>query len=143
MSTQEEKDYAKHYRETHKPEIVANRKRYYLKNLERFRKEGREDYREQRKKALELIGDKCLVCGYSGRKLTFHEIHGKNHDKNMKYLIEHPKDFVPLCYPHHRLLHFLFSLSPEDHKVYKRLLRSLTKEELTKRQEMGDGWNET
>jgi len=26
-------------------------------------------------------------------------------------------------------------------KVYKRLLRSLTKEELTKRKEMGDGWN--
>lgn len=135
-------EYTKHYRETHKDFIKANRRKYYLKNLVRFRKEGKQKYQEQRKEALKLIGDKCIICGYSGKKLTFHEIHGEKHHRGMKYYLDHPKDFVPLCYPHHKFFHLLAGLTEKDRKIYKSLLYSLTKDELEIRIKMGDCWYE-
>lgn len=128
-STKDELEYALQYRLTHKESIKVNRRKYYLKNIDKLRKKHRELWRQLRNTAKHLIGDKCIICGYSGRRLTFHEIHGKSHNKsNIKYYIDNHKDFVSLCYPHHRLLHNLASLSPDNRNTYISLLSILSKD---------------
>lgn len=138
--TSEELRYARNYRLNHKEEIKVNRKKYYDNNLDRLRLRGRTNYNTQRDKARKLIGDKCIICGYSGIKLTFHEIHGKVHRGGWKYYINNYQDFVPLCYPHHRLLHYFIRLTLDERKVYISLCSKLSKDELKIRKEIGFDW---
>jgi len=69
---------------------------------------AKKTYSENRQKLLNLIGDKCLICG-STKRLIFHEINGKNHLTNgtsaFIYYFDHYKDFITLCYFHHKFLH--------------------------------------
>lgn len=77
-------------------------------------------YKELRQEALNLIGIKCLICGSTDR-LCFHEIHGKPHlnkkdstQAELRYYIEHYKDFISLCQKHHSLIHYLNGLTEEQ-----------------------------
>lgn len=64
--------------------------------------------RQQRLKerALKLVGTKCIICG-TKNNLHFHEIHGKDHARNIYYVINHPEDFIVICPAHHGILHFI------------------------------------
>jgi hypothetical protein len=121
-STPEELRDARNFRLNHKAEIKIWRKQYYDNNLDRLRLRGRNNYYVQRDKARKLIGDKCIICGYSGPKLTFHEIYGKPHRDGLKYYIDNFKDFIPLCYPHHKVLHSLIKLSLTEYRLITKYL---------------------
>lgn len=116
------------------------KKAYYWKHREEILRENKtpekrkhmreymnEYYRKEKEGIFDLIGRKCVVCGSTDR-INFHEIHGKDHSKNsnwqdFKYYKEHPEDFVPLCYKHHKSLHALFDLKEEQIKKFIDLLK--------------------
>jgi len=65
------------------------------------------------KKLKELIGDRCILCGktpQTNQGFAFHEIYGEKHpysgSSRLKYILEHPEDFVPLCRKCHTGVHF-------------------------------------
>jgi len=80
-----------------------NDENYKKHNCEYYKK-----YREKlRKKIMELIGFKCVICE-TEKSIEFHEIHGKKHPigfVGLRYTLNHIKDFVPLCTKHHMAVH--------------------------------------
>lgn len=91
--------------------LVAQR--YRANHKEAYNRYTRERKRERRKKALQLLGNKCFVCGVHGRsitgksKLAFHEKSGNGHkDTDTASLaLKNPEEFVLLCYGHHSFVH--------------------------------------
>lgn len=65
-----------------------------------------------RMELLQLIGDKCLKCGATG-KIHFHEKHGVNHPTEDSYYREHIGDFIPLCSDCHMTVHRLRRIRKE------------------------------
>lgn len=51
-----------------------------------------------------IIGDKCIVCNKE-ENIHYHEIYGRKHKEDYKYILEHSKDFVPLCGKCHLIIH--------------------------------------
>lgn len=88
-------------------------------NRGRGRKYYNDRYRNKKRLRInQLLGSKCAICGYTytyssdnrkrlHERLFCHEIHGRKHSKNMCYIIEHPEDFIKLCYECHQFLHHL------------------------------------
>lgn len=73
-------------------------------------KEKRKEFRiNHRKKLLDILGDRCWVCG-SVKNLQFHEMRGKEHSKSPWNIRKNLRSLrlVPLCGMHHRNLHFFF-----------------------------------
>lgn len=73
-----------------------------------------------RKLADEIFGTECYLCE---RKINvgLHEIHGLKHDLSFTQAlaVKHPEDFVRLCYPCHKAVHWImihFALSWEEIK---------------------------
>jgi len=99
------------YRQRHRKENLIRIKEVQKEGYKRnriARLEGRKKYLDGlRVKCATLIGDKCIICSSDGskRKLNYHEIHGKKHPLRGSYILKHYKDFVTLCYIHHKLLH--------------------------------------
>lgn len=63
-----------------------------------------------------LYGDKCILCG-SKKHIEFHEIHGRPHPEGnpkIRYMLNHYKDFVPLCVLCHRIVHHLGKVTNEE-----------------------------
>ena len=117
MSKAERNEYQKNWlnnpnhperKDAHRKRTRKNQRTYYQRHkLEHYLYQ--KDYiikhkGERRKKLLELIGNKCFVCGEI-KHIMFHEIHNKRHPISMKYYFYHLKDFIPLCYRCHRTLH--------------------------------------
>jgi len=66
-----------------------------------------------RQKLLSIVGSRCLICGTS-ENVHFHEIHGEPHDSaNLCQTLKRPQDFIPLCYSHHKLVHFLATVQSD------------------------------
>jgi hypothetical protein len=84
-------------------QIVANKK---------WKRERDEQQREEIRKLFDL---KCSICGAVNPHVKLgvflHQKDGKvhNYDKvyKLKYILEHPDEFVPVCNSHHRRAHFL------------------------------------
>lgn len=84
-------------------QIIANKK---------WKTTRDEQQREAVRKAFDL---KCHVCGKVSPEIKLgvhlHQKDGKvhNYDKvyRLKYILEHPSEFVPVCSTHHRRLHYL------------------------------------
>lgn len=74
-------------------------------------------------------GNKCVICGKVER-IIFHEIHGKKHPANpacrYKYLLSHPEDFVPLCFPHHEAIHRFAKI--KNNKTAQKLVKLINVE---------------
>lgn len=88
-------------------------KEYYENNSDKINKRRKEN----REKAFILIGDVCLICG-TKKHLIFHEIHGKPHSRyDGSYYLKNYKDFITMCYPHHRIIHELMKLDKEQIKL--------------------------
>lgn len=91
---------------------TLRRKGKWIDHLADIKKERRKYDEKQKRKIIELLGNKCRICGrrneYGNRKqrLAAHEIYGKKHKQRRKYIIEHYKDFVILCYQCHKGVHF-------------------------------------
>jgi len=65
--------------------------------------------RKQRAKLMDIMGNKCVICGLEQggtQYLHLHEINGVIHplDKG-KYVLAHKDDFVPLCKKCHNFIH--------------------------------------
>lgn len=101
------------YRQAHKVELARKSRKYK---------------RTRRLKCLRELGDKCIICG-STKKIKFHEIYGKDHDKYEAwgYVLKHLKDFVPMCRDCHRALHHLAKKRKMDMEEFLRLLALLGK----------------
>jgi hypothetical protein len=114
------KEAQKKYRETHKTECRERTKKCYLKRKGYYNEQHALAIRKARKRALEIIGSRCIICN-SDKRICFHEIHGTSHSiGNIYVYLNHSQDFVPLCYTHHRIIHELAKLSPEAREqLYK------------------------
>lgn len=70
---------------------------------------------EQRETVRKLFDLKCYICGAVNPEIKLgvhlHQKDGKvhNYDKvyKLKYILEHPDEFVPLCRSHHKRVHVL------------------------------------
>jgi hypothetical protein len=58
----------------------------------------------------------CVFCGQKDERafigISYHEINGKSHEyhnilKRFQYILDHPKDFAPICNKHHKKVHWL------------------------------------
>lgn len=98
------KECQREYHQKHKKEINERRRERY-KNMKKKRE-------KKKNKILRLIGNKCVNCE-SKTNLCFHEVHGKDHPRSssyfakLNYIIQHYKDFAPLCRSCHNHLHIL------------------------------------
>ena len=111
----------------HSKEISRRRKLKYSQNPEKFIFRSLTQKRKYSQKAMEIFGNKCLVCEcYAPSKsLNLHEIHGQRHEmSNRAYALKHQEDFAPLCNKCHMLLHYLKRLGKNRKKLFK-LLRKL------------------
>lgn len=108
--------YNKKYREKYPERIKAQYKKNYQKRKKHQKKYDKNRYEERLKKLEELLGNKCVVCGYKEsknfkrRRLYFHEIHGKKHSNSRQYIIEHYEDFVVICHSCHKAVHNISKL---------------------------------
>lgn len=77
-----------------------------VKMQEKIRKNRKRE--KDRKLALTLIGDKCVICN-STKKLIFHEKYGNRHNNEThpSFYLKHPENFITLCFDHHKLIHGL------------------------------------
>jgi hypothetical protein len=114
------RDYLRNYRKTH-PEYAkkANeqsklraRKRRAT-NPEGEKQKANLRHEKLRQKLLLIIGSRCIICN-STENIIFHEIYGKEHDTgNLWTTLKRPQDFLPLCFPHHKLIHFLTTIQSD------------------------------
>ena len=106
----------KDYYEKNKEEILAQRKRYRNTHCKKIRDQNRKKRERYRQKMIELIGDRCIICG-STEKLCFHEKYFRPHEhESVVYIIKHYKDFLPVCSRHHWLIHRLKECTEEERK---------------------------
>ena len=91
-------------------------------NYDQTRKEkAKLERRKLREKALQLIGEKCVICG--NPKVVFHEIHGKPHEnRKASFYIQNYKDFVSLCLIHHRLIHEFIKMDERQKELFFSLI---------------------
>ena len=82
-----------------------NRAKNYEKYKERNRINRKKKETEIREILYRLIGRKCAVCG-TEQCVHFHEIHGKEHQFTFQYYLDNAKDFITLCYPCHKTIHW-------------------------------------
>lgn len=78
--------------------------------------------KRQKEKVRKLVGDKCIICGNSKRRIAYHEIHGKPHRTNYgeySYILDHPQDFVSICCRCHNVLHYLLNLGQKRKEIFK------------------------
>jgi len=126
---EEVRQYYRKYREKNKEKIKECNKKYYAKNkekiLERYaenkeklQKYKREYNRKRRERAIDKLGGKCVVCGWTDKRaLVFDHIHGGgNKDREKKggqyalitWILEAPLEEVEkkiqiLCENHNRI----------------------------------------
>lgn len=99
---EKQRENSRKYYETHKDEI----RDYREENREKLLAQYKEYYEKHKAKVDQILGIKCVICGGTHR-LTCHEIHGKPHTTRKNYILEHPEDFIRLCFYCHRALHYL------------------------------------
>jgi hypothetical protein len=95
------------------PEHKFQRHEYYLRNKKSILNASKRYHHILRKKSLEFIGDKCLLCGKKeslNNHLILHEKSGKKHimeplSAKYEYICSHKDDFIPLCVKCHDILH--------------------------------------
>lgn len=100
----------------------ASRK-YYQAHKKKQNKDRLEGYRRKRREALKLLGSVCFFCGRDTKRMTIHEKSGKGHKGTAVYLVfKFPDDFVLLCYPCHKTVHWCMeylNMTWEDIKIKK------------------------
>lgn len=73
--------------------------------------ETAERHKKNKKLLEEKLGTECRICHNHPKRIVYHEIHGKAHDrKSYSYQLKHLENFIPLCYKCHQILHYLFKL---------------------------------
>jgi len=91
-------------------------RRYRAKHRGRYNKYSREKNKQLRQRIRNILGNKCVVCGYTplpisskkkfkGARLSCHEIHGRPHKDNPWYILNNIGDFILICEFCHRALH--------------------------------------
>jgi len=87
--------YSKKYREQNREKV-----------REQVRKWGRKKYWERKVKIFQLLGDKCVKCGFSNKKaLHIDHINGGGQQQKksyggaryLQYVLDHPDEFQILC----------------------------------------------
>lgn len=112
--------YLRNYRKTH-PEYAKKgneqtklrAKKRRATNPELQHEKDNLQHEKLRERLLNQFGERCLICG-STEDIHFHEIYGEPHDSaNLYQTLKRPQDFVPLCFPHHKLVHFLATVQSD------------------------------
>lgn len=135
---QKHRDYHKKYREKHREEMNRKAREYNKKYPEkcrererRYRVKHRKEYNERKtkqikrkwKEVMDILGDKCMVCGRGNvnRRVSFHEVHGREHKENPWYIFKHIGDFVPLCRFCHKALHRYHQYKEEIEELERKM----------------------
>lgn len=87
---------------------------------------NRQKYDIEKNNAFRLIGNKCNICKTT-KNIRFHEIHGNEHEHSYNYVLNHPKDFVPLCQKCHITLHYVLIAQKMGKSRRNRLVRLIEK----------------
>jgi predicted HNH restriction endonuclease len=95
----------KKYREIHKSQISKEKKEFYKENKTKICQHAKEHRDNLRTEIKNVLGTKCIICGEKPKRLCFHDVTLKPHINSPRYILEHIKDFIPLCYQCHRTLH--------------------------------------
>jgi hypothetical protein len=66
--------------------------------------------KKKREEAKIMFGDKCVICK-SAKNICFHRKDGKlhNHTLTAAKAINHPDEYVLLCYPCHKAIHWVMN----------------------------------
>jgi len=115
-----DREYMRNYRKLHpkytqraKERCKERAKERRIQNPELERQRANLQHEKLRQKLLSIIGFRCIICG-STENIIFHEIHGEEHDTgNLWATLKRPQDFLPLCFPHHKLVHFLATVQSD------------------------------
>ena len=110
-------DYQKQYKIEHLEEIAEYQKQWYTSRRENLLKRQGQQRNSRADEVEKILPNVCYFSGYNCRhyeehkRLILHEKSGARHEKSATHIIyENParaKDFVRLCYRHHRLVHSL------------------------------------
>lgn len=83
-------------------------------------------YDVEKNQAFNIIGNKCKICRTT-KNIRFHEIHGKEHEHSYNYVLNHSKDFVPLCQKCHSILHYVLIAQKMSKPRQNRLIKLIEK----------------
>jgi predicted HNH restriction endonuclease len=95
----------KEYRDTHKNQTHKEKQKYYKDNKIQICQHAKIHRDDLRTKIKKVLGTKCVICGETPKRICFHDITLNPHINSPRYILEHIKDFIPLCYQCHKTLH--------------------------------------
>lgn len=89
-------EYKRWYYRNHREESLRYGQEWHLKNKERLNEIHRIRREDMRKEILKLLGNKCVICGYSGIALEIDHVKGGgclerrhfHHDSYYKHILE-------------------------------------------------------
>ena len=106
--------YWREYRRKNRDKRNAWERARYARNLQKMRDYGATHARESRRKLKEilytLLGDKCVICGFSDKRalqIDHRNGGGKRHYSKsgslgvLKHAVENPSEYQILCANHH------------------------------------------
>lgn len=100
------REYQREFYRVNREKILAQQKERYQKNKDYYYRKRREWYSNQRKKLVNLLGGKCVVCGETEEDfLEFDHIkpvRGKREGNSIMQVKKHPERFQLLCANCHR-----------------------------------------
>jgi hypothetical protein len=85
------------------PKLTPEERR--TRNLASRRKSNKEHRKFVDSEIDRLVGSKCAICK-SNQYLICHRKNGIKHPKGKEYVFKHPEEFVRVCLPCHKPIHW-------------------------------------
>lgn len=106
MTSEAQKRASKKWRSKNQQRLRDYDRDRYPKRKGYLIRKGAERDRELYSEVDRLLGKKCVFCGRERKRIYRHEIHGKEHPMDPRYILAHIEDFIPVCGTCHRCLHW-------------------------------------
>jgi len=112
--------------------IIEKTTEYYFKNKKKVRVyrmlHRKRKVSEMKSKLNEVFGSSCAICN-STKHLCLHEKYGIHHTCDIysapKYYLEHPNNFIRVCYVCHKAIHYFAKLTVEELQRFLELIKIL------------------
>lgn len=119
ITTEAQRRAMKKWRSNNKDRLRVYEKERYQKRKEYCVRLNRERDRELYDELDIRLGKICKICSRERQRIYRHEIHGKSHSGDPRYILAHIEDFIPLCSTCHQRLHWAMKYL---HYVYNSLV---------------------
>jgi len=122
--------YMRKYREIHLAITREQERGWRLRNPDKVKAKAKRKYLRVKQVCWEGFPRECFFCGKSPFRLALHEKHGKRHPsggayRGARYIQKHRDDFVPICTPCHKHVHFCMNYL---HLSWKQILELYQRE---------------